>query len=486
MMVLSKKRILLAIWLIGLLAPILWALRLLFGNPSPVRISEQTTVLTGATLDDGSLDFSRALWKRCNSPIDDTANAGILLGQMPRLRPSHQRYQNLVLTKQIDLREDNWSDETLPNAYHELAMSRCRPWSGGNHPFLLDLVEHEQEFVAAWSDAVSRPRLVKPPGVTIEHIKSNLMNGADIMLRRAMLAAHEGNWEQAIGNLKSVDHAAELLAELQCGWEIQAACEIRSRVSLSLAGTLLEVHQIPAELKEYVRHRDSHWAHAAVQNAVDNALRIRFQILVRDLRNSPGRLRAIVHHGLTGNSQKALELQLTRIRNSINWSRVSEIQNECLDEILFAMRKQAPGEWWRESKELIREASRLSDTTALLKSVKNFHLANISTEIGTYLSKQSTLRYVSGAFFELRKTVERDQAARIALAMALYREERGSFPEQLSDLPDSVHWTVERNAVPGEELQLKSRQGTFEIYTSTGSLLNYTTGARDRYESRSP
>lgn len=481
-MQITKKRVLVTLWLVGLLAPILWTLRILFGDPAPVEVSEETTVLTGDTLEDGTLDFSAALWKRCNSTVDESANAGIELSRLPLLLSSWERYRRLFETSEWQGRNRNMSsDRNWSQAYRELQISQQQLWHAESFPMLARLVRAEEKFVPRWKAAVQKPRLVKPIGVTLNHLLNVITQGGDMLLRRAMKSAAEGRWADAVDDLQDVDRGALLLAELQCGWHVTNAYSMRSAVSRALARIVLDVKQIPPELESFIRTRSKWDPVPALANALDNAVRIRFQIAVRDLRDEPHRIEAIVGSGLVGSNRKAQELQLTRIRNSINWTMMSRRQNEDVDAYLDIMREPGFGHWWDTFSTLSQQMVD-RDTSHMIPNIRDLHLANITEDLSCVVSNMNQYSHLFSVF-HARIDVERHRRRSLAaLAFALFRQEHGEFPTTITQLSSGRSADAYRAFESGEPLRYSTTRGTFQLEEGSESLLDYDTADAKRYE----
>ncbi len=462
------------LWLIGLLMPFVWMGQVMFGDPDPVEVSSETTFLTGKQQDDGSLDFSAALGKRCNAPIKASENAGVPLSQIPVLVTSSERHRSMILSKRkgreslempktefFELRSETWDSQQLP-------------WTETEHPSLGELVRREAVYADPWKAAMSRPRLVKPYGVYVESLTHTLITGKDILLRRAMLAAGEKRWGDAVDDLRSVDNAAELLAQLQCGWKITSAMQIRSSVDVAVTNTVLASDEVDPVLADFIRQRAKWPIHDVLSNALDNGIRIQFQLAVRDLRQSESRLRRLIRHGLVGKNEHAIQLQLNRVRNSINWTTMSRQQNEDLDAFLAAMQQPESDRWWKTYR---TARGKFLDRPHgdLVASVRKLQLLQITEEIGYVVSRSSQSKYVAPLLSARRIAEQHRQMTLAALAMSVYRQEHGIFPAQLEDLPQEFHAHVLRHFASGRPYEyLRFDNGTgFEIGDPKSPLLIY-------------
>ncbi len=447
-MKISRRRILIAVWVIGLLTPFVWAVRLLFGRPAPVAVSVGTTFLTGETLADGSLDFSRALWQHCNFPIDDSVNAGIELARLPDppdARLLHVGFQPDLPQKSLRTYEGAQVEHRRSLRYtvegrraaQELFAAAERPWTRDELPYVAQVIDAEREYARQWKSAIRKPRLQKPTGVTVRDLWGTLLTGARILERRAMLAAGEQRWPDMVEDLQAMDHAADLLAELQCGWETARACQLRTSVSDALAAAVMEARHVDPVLASYIRSRSAWPVHEVVVRAADHATRIQAQVAVRDVREHDGVLSSYVAGGLVGNDPTAVRLQLNQIRNSIDWSTVSRIQNDVLSQFVDSL-SQPNLTRCREQWQVAYDDLAKWDDGDLTGDLRKLDLSNITERLGYALAKQSWRRHLKPLLDARLKVEYGHHKSLAALVLADYREQNETFPDRIELLPQEV------------------------------------------------
>ncbi|MEZ6063272.1 MAG: hypothetical protein R3C19_23235 [Planctomycetaceae bacterium] len=441
-MKITRRRVLIMLWMAGLLTPCLWAVRLFLGRPTAVEVSAETTFLVGEKLADGSLDFSKALYQHCNFPVDDSLNAAIGLMQLPELPRVEDLYRIIHLgSGEPPAGYENDGafrrSRLWDTGVREIRRTADRPWTAERFPTMAKVVAAEETLVLQWKAAVAKPRLVKPLGVTTDELRNVIVRGARILQRRAMLAAGEGRWDDAIDDLKSVDHAAELLAQLQCGWETYTACTIHHDVCRVVSSAVLNSTTVNPQFSAYIRERSEWPVHEVVARAVDQAVRIHFQLAVRDCRERNSYLQWYVGGGLISNDAKARELQLTQIRNSIDWSTVSRIQNEVVSEFVDALGESEHDEYqvkWNRAVDVFSDWNR----NDLIEEVRMLDLSRIPERLGYALANSSYETRVRG-LHDRRDAVKLSQQASLtSLAIAEYRQQNGQFPDTLNQLPKAI------------------------------------------------
>lgn len=457
----TGKVVLTFLWLAGLLLPLGWLLRLMFGEPPAVPVSRETTFLTGRQLDDGSLDFSHALAKHCNAPIPDADNAAILLARMD-LQTSLRSFRRAMHPALRGRSTGTDLSTSLPRIHATLS----GPWRRDQFPVVAEMVVRETAAAQQWKAAIRPSSLVKPQGVQISHLREQILNGAELVIRRGNLAVTDGRMAQAIENWRSADKAAMLLVQLQCGWETESALRIRSTVGDALAATVLSTAQFDGQLADYIRERSRWDAQAAVCRAVDQAVRIQFQIAVRNFRNDEARLLALTYGGLIGPDQRTRDLQFATIRNGISWSQVSRIQNEDVDSVVAALQA-GTGRGDNSCRSVIEELENRNNGD-LIASVTHLRLGELTQQIGILLSRISQHDVLMPLIVSSEQLEDSTRCSLIALELAAYREAHGEFPNSLSDLANDHRNSVFRDPQTGDALNY-SREGTgFHIWAANG------------------
>lgn len=458
----TTKRVLISLWLAGLIAPFLWLVRLLLGDPAPVAVSKETTFLTGEQLEDGTLDFSRALATHCNATIPDSQNAAAAL-RMMNLPTSLQSYRNSQNGNLKPWGVKEW--KIARSAVHETLSG---PWTRDKYPVFATMVDRERDDISRWKNAIQRPRLVKPPNVTLQHLTDQIVNGSEMVIRRANLDVAEGRMSDAVRNLRSADRAAELLSGLQCGWEIETACRIRTNVSDGLRKIVLSVKHVDPVLSDFIRERATWSVADATTHAVDQAIRIRFQLAVRDFRNKPGYLKSMVQHTFVGSDQRVRDLQFNRIRNGINWSHVARTQNNDINAFLMLWQQDKPG-WLVECRDFLDELQSRGNAVGL-ENTGRLNMGSLTTRIGNLLSAWSQVKFFDPLISLRNRLQGTTRSAQVALELALYREANGDFPAAIDSLSKKVRQTVFRAPVSGNSLTYKKDRAGFVVQKDNGQL----------------
>lgn len=430
------------LWAIGFLIPVLWTIRLLTGSPSVVPPSSETTWLTGRTLEDGSLDFSTALWHHCNTPVPDQQNAAILLRELGRpvsvgtwllkkVRENHEKAESAVSGSQ----EPDVASAVYPWEFgDEYGRSAVRqPWTREEYPLMAELLDGEADFIAEWMEAVSRPAISKPLGTTLTEVSEAVRDGAGWVLAQGMLYAGEGDWTKAVDHFRSIDAAADHLCQIQCGWISEHGLALRADLTRLLARMVWSTDVRDTPLESYVRNRQ--WQYEEVlTRSIDQAIRIRAQLAVRDARDPEGwRLGSYLHDGLT-HVQEARETQVTHLRNSVDWEEVSRIQNRIIDGYLESLQQHgltAIDNWLNE---IVGPLIRAESQQKMTASVRAMNGDDISVPLGQTIALSEAIPGINNQASMMYMVARLDRMAVLMLSLSRYRMEVGVWPAQLSDL----------------------------------------------------
>jgi len=157
-----------------------------------VTPSEETTFLTDRRLEDGSLDFSTALWHHCNLPIDNSENAAIALRELADPLPLG-RFLSRYAVQQADspeqareifdvlLQEQGHNDSF---AHTKRRLSQRYPWTRERFPAIANLLEVDTDYMDRWKSAVDWPAISKPVGTRLDEIQELIFQGAVVVSSR--------------------------------------------------------------------------------------------------------------------------------------------------------------------------------------------------------------------------------------------------------------------------------------------------------------
>ena len=440
------------VWALGVLLPSAWALRLLLGSPPVVTPSKDTTFLTGRTLPDGSLDFSAALWHHCNTPVNDADNAAILLREL-EAPEDLLGFLNRYAMKQAN--DPEHSSEIFAAIAQEQGFDvhthRSRlirqaarsqvirlPWTRKQFSAVAEFVDRDVEYVRQWKEAVNRPAISKPIGTTIDEIHDAIFRGAACTLARGMLDAGEGNWEAAIKHFESIDRAAEHLCQLQCGWMLNSGLDLRNNMTQSILLVLREVDTVPPRFAAWVRHRSEWSVRDIAINAIDNALRIRAQTYVRDIRNPEGGpLRSWLRSGLVGNAE-ARQIQVTQLRNSIDWETVASIQNDAIDELVELLSRGTLAQSRTQYTAVCRSRAERDPHSQMIDTIQQFTGEDITEPLARSIVFGFFHRRIGVALDWTVLLARMDRTAVFAVAIREFRQKHQRWPDTVFELPNQI------------------------------------------------
>jgi hypothetical protein len=407
--------------------------------------SKDTTFLTGRTLPDGLLDFSAALWHHCNTPVNDVDNAAIPLRELEApeelliflSRYSMEQAENSEQASEIFalIAQEQGFGFIEDGIMGSLQAIRL-PWTAKQFPAVAELLDRNVDYIQQWKEAINRPAISKPIGTTLDELQRTIQDGSNHCFVHGMMYAGEGNWAAAVENFEVVDQAADHLCRLQCGWMLHRGLRIRNDISLALVGAVRTAESIDPRFAAYIRHTDKWPVGEVAINAVDNDLRVRAQTDVRDMRDQEtGRLHRWLGGGLIGTAE-AQQLQVTTLRNSIDWESVARVQNEAIDESIAAM---ATGNLMlsmeqHKSARLARNESR--PRMRMIKTIQQFTGEDISVPLAWSL----VIRYCDQRIaMVLTHATEINRMQRMAVcsaAIAEFRKEHQRWPFSVLELPN--------------------------------------------------
>lgn len=435
------------LWAIGFLIPVLWTIRLFVGTPAVVEPSRDTTYLTGSTLEDGSLDFSAALWHHCNTPIDDDQNAAILLRELPDpvsvdgflLQAAEQHRATSESARLILDGESRHRGNYLWHfAGEQGRRSVQQPWTRDEFPLMAEMIDRDADYINDWKRAIARPGMAKPTGTTLDELRWFVLRGAARVLAQGMLYAGEGRWDLAVDNFAAIDAAADHLCRLQCGWIAEYGLSMRVDLTRFLIRMLRSSEEPDERLDAYVRRRCQWPVVEVLQQCLDRSIRIRGQLDVRDTRDPDGwRFRRWVSGGLTS-VKEAQDAQLRHLRNSVDWEEVSRTQNQLIDEYLEVIRQ---GGLLRLSRRLWDHGNswaKARPQKAMLESIKTVSADDISVPLGQTIALRLTRTRVDVLARKAENVARMDQLAVLMLSMCRHRMWAGRFPRTLSEISDQA------------------------------------------------
>lgn len=440
------------IWAAGLLLSVGWTLRLLLGLPSVVTPSKETTYLTGRTLPDGSLDFSAALASHCNMPIDDDNNVAMGFRTLPDPHPTLP-FLNQYAVEQTTNPEQAFEvftvlaeEQGMIYGKHLLFSNQqgvLTAWTREQYPAVAALVDMNGDYVRQWKVAVRRPSMVKPVGTTLDEIYRDIHRGASYTLIQGMMHAGEGEWDRAIDDFSAIDTAINHLCRLQCGWKLQQGLRLRRDISLSLTKMLRDLagrgleEPLNSTFVDYIRRRSKWPLQEVLYEAIDNHIRIKAQTDIREARNpKKGQLERLLGSGLLSN-REARSVQVTQLRNSIDWDAAARIQNEAIDDYLESIQTDGLVKLGSNLSAVRRKHIVTHPSRELFGPLRELSAADITVPFAWFVTNRFTSdRMMFTTNFALAAH-HADQASLFFMALMEFRDQHQRWPTSTTELPDS-------------------------------------------------
>ena len=442
-----KRWLIKTAWLTGLLLPLLWTIRLFFGDAAAVDSTKETTYFEVELNSNGTLNLSKLVREHCNCLIDSEDNAaeGLLSLDSFEKWDSVLEHRLVPSDSKFDL-YDKATDLRIPKIDISAAKPRlnsARLWTEHDEPALAVLLDEWQPEMDAWQQSIERPSISKPVGVMIDTVQQRILDGSNVFLLRARHHAAKGRWKAAINDLKIVDRAAIHLSQLQCGWFIGEACFLRQRVARCLAFMILSQQSIGPEVAEFAKSRQEWSYREACATATDRAMRMQWMNSATDIHNDHNRLAPFLQGALAKQPQAA-QLQIKRVHNGIDWTATMKNINTAVSHAVDAMR----AEHGQDAKKIWNDRiNTLKPKTTIAEAVKANHLTlppDVSRELAWFVI--SSQRRVDKPM-QARQYIEDSRATvQVAFAVRHWRDQHGSDPKSTKELGDLIKTVLPTDA----------------------------------------
>lgn len=473
-----RRRLLKLGWLAGLLLPFLWTLRLYFGGAEAVDSSKESTYFEVELEADGTLNLSKLVRENCNCliPAADNAADG-LPDQGSFLSP--QAVIKRRLKKSLQPMGDYLHEETgtpipavdVMRVNWRVASSSL--WRTDKEPLLAVILNDWQPLMDDWKQAIERPQVSKPVGVTIHNLRRSIREGSTAFLLRARNHGAHGRWQEAIDDLRVVDRSAEHLADLQCGWFIGDAANIRYQASQCLAFIALSQQAIDPRVKEFALERQA-WDYRDVcANAADRGMRMLWMNSATDIHREPTRLGYLLQGALPKQPQAA-QLQIKRIHNEVDWTAVMTIINDTVSEAVDACRKESHKEFllaWNAG--AVKHKAKKT-AAQVVKAHNVVTPPDLSKEIAWFVLARR--RGITQPVVARTKIEDGRSLVQTAFAVRLYRKLNQADPKEASELGELREEALPTDA-GGKQLGIQLTRDSLIIKSGVQSFHTEALGA---------
>ena len=486
--------------------------------PIPLTISPQTTRITGPLRKDGFIDYVAALDQRFHQGVTPENNASVLLwktmgpGGLTKSRWNKEYFQKLSISPLSQRKDeyfqklgisllpekgdyfltlDQYFRKTLPVSRefldrddteklkqfkNELDQAVKRPWSAREFPLLADWLKTNEKPLALVVEASRRARRYDPllgPLVIAVEVPSSAFyrEGARALSVRAMLRLKQGQVEKAWDDLLACHRLARLagqgmeLMDALYGMAIEGiACASDQALVQSGCLTAAQARRVKGDLDKLPRL-------PRIEDKIDGGQR--FMILDNVQWFAQGKLSFLNLLREGGQTKGPVETALQSagdwvIQNFVDWDLALRIGNSWCDRVIEALhrptrmqRKEALDRVRRDSyrakaKAVFPEYLELSDICDPQEAV--------SQRVGEII--------VSSFLPVIFKVSESEDRAdmildldRLALALAAFRAEHGSYPANLAVLVPQYINRVPQDLFSGRDLHYHREGPGFLLYS---------------------
>jgi len=488
------------------------------GTGPAVTISPETTHIVEPLRDDGYVDYLAALNQRSRQGVTPENNAAVLLWQavgpaeiagrygeqdcgwffrelgVPRPPDDGEYFVPLrIYASRIEgdppahqhggPAEDEWHDPVgvghawesiLNEQFHQ---AEGRPWSAEEFPHLAAWLEANRGPLQLVVEGSTRQRFYSPliPPRESPLLLNVLLPGAqggrsmcDVLVARAMLRLGEGKVDEAWHDLLACHRWARLVAQGPMFIEALIANAIEGTACVGDAAVAHHGNLTSEQARRFRADLRQLDPLPGVVAKIDVAERFAFLDTVTAMaRDGPA---ALVEDGASGEEPSWLETQLSkRGARLLDWDAVLRMGNEHFDRLVKAGRIADRSE--REEAvaqldaEITQEANEVRDPMSLGKSLLSTGPGKVVTEkIG-----QVFLALLGPSFSTAWQSEDRTrltlQMAQVALALAAYRGDHGSYPDGLAQLVPEYLDEVPRDLFADGELRYERDGEDYVLYS---------------------
>ena len=430
-----------------------------------ITISRETTYITGPLNEDGTVNYLAALNQQMSKGVTPENNAAPLLIRAfdPALFPEWARQQQLELLGIEYLPQegdyfvnlDDYLAEAAPQSSAAAALedmdsqkrqdmldTLCKtPWSVADHPSIAAWLKANEKPLSLIVQASKRPEYYLPlvsstdPPQLIDSpvILGPYLSVSRAMAARAMLNLHRGKADAVMADVLALHCLARLLQRgplvidkliaievAKCGGEVTIAVGISGELTARDMRRLLDdVTALPPIT-------------ADIADAIDQTERFANLDCVMALYRGTG-------PGM-GSRPLYSSKYFRAARGAIDWDRILRNFNRWFDRTVDAMREPDPGKRLKAANALKNELERMKPkpVSTTIKLILGTLVGRSSKAVMTDALSNVLISILTPTFSGVPDprygAVVRYDLARITLALAAFKAEKGKYPEKLSEL----------------------------------------------------
>ena len=454
-------------WLLLTILSASMTVRAADSEPTKIILSHETTRITEPLNDDGTVNYLAALNDRYSEGVTAENNAAVLLVQIigPEMFPKEIRdialkrlgMASLPLDGQYFRRIDK---QPIDSRYFREATKA--PWNSREHPELARCLEINKKYLDLAVAASKRPRYYAPllskddqPAVfnaMLPNLQSfRAIGGA--LTARAMLNVNLGNTDSACEDLLAVHRLARLigqgptLIERLVGMALESiAC--KGDNTLATSGRLSST-----QAQMYLAQLQGLPILPGIAESIDKGERFSGLDAAMFCRREG-------FEALSGLVVGAKREKRTHVaQNKFDWNEVLGIVNSWYDRLVEAAGK----ETFRERQEAFERISAdLKEITANFRRDQTLSPPKTTQEMGNLLIVL-LIPSVERASAEHDLAIMRMRTSQVALALAGYKAEHGSYPEDLAKLCPKHFKTMPNNLFTGQPLDYRPTKNGYTL-----------------------
>ncbi len=449
----------------------------------PFTVSKETTGITEPLKPDGSVDFVAAVNARNSRGVTPENNAGVLLMQLfgaESVPEAHREafYKGLGVAapEQTGGLLQNFSqfisqDKEQQKLFDQQSEAMRRPWSRKEFPKVADWLDANAQAIERAIEASNRPRLFFP---LVAQDKQSLIDAAmqgqlqqmravtRLLSANAMRALGEGRLEEAETNLLACHRLARLMGRRAPVIEVLVSYAIDATASQGDRALAMSNKVTAEQLSAYRKKLAELPPLADMSEAIDQGERL-FGL---------GMICHLATHA-DEDSAKALGLpkDLRRMLGlTVDWDLILKGSNTQYDKMVAALRQPtyaeravAIDEIETDLKKLREEAKQPAQILFTLLGADPPR-AVVSRQLGNVLMATLVPAIRQSANAETRAQA-RHEMTLLALALAEYQRDKGTYPETLNALAPQYLKTISQDPFTGETLKYQRQEKGYLLYT---------------------
>ena len=442
--------------------------------PPKITISKETTWATEPLRPDGFVDYLEAVNRRYSKDVTVENNACVLLyramGPSPEgVRMPDRFFRRMGIEPLPDEGRyfESWNGG-LPDAVD-------RPWTAREHPDVAAWLKRHELALATVTAATERTHYfsplvgsdAKPDSGFIEVLLPGVQKSRDFartLAARAMWELAEGSQVDAWRDLMTIHRLGRLVGQGPTVIEYLVGIAIESIAINAELQFLSETKPSAKMLKLYRKQLDRLPARALVADKLDVGERACFLDCAHRMARGQMNLKEIAD-GVENNSLVE-KLAEGLIVQAVDWDEVLKSANQCFDRLTEIGRKPDYPERVAAMKSFEQDVQKLAEQRRgplallpLLGGKPAITQAMSDTLISLLLPSVTQVHVAEGRILQRMHNLE------LALAMAAWRSEQDSYPENLDKLAPQYMAEVPKDLFNGQPLKYERKEDGYRFYS---------------------